>query len=332
MAEVDKIQVACPNCGKAFRVQAIALGRQARCTQCEKIFVLAAPAPGERSMSQGPPPYAPTGTMGVQASAQVAPRPIPVAPYAPQSPYTAPPPPPYAYGQPRPAAVPPPPLAGALPPAHFVPAAEAPVAKVEEKKAVPTPAATRAVAGSGVCPVCRVAPAAGEAVIVCPTCHTAHHPDCWEYNEGCGKYGCETAPETRKLQDTEIPSSYWGQSEKDCPVCRQKIQAAAVRCRFCGATFASQRPQEFGEFAAQKTAEANLPKLRQMSIWLLVFCLLPCTSTIAGIVGIIWFFKNRQGIKKLPAQQAALSKIAIGVSGLQTAIVLVIAIVYGLAS
>lgn len=39
------------------------------------------------------------------------------------------------------------------------------------------------------CPVC--GEAVGAAPTKCPTCATPHHFDCWEYNEGCGVYGCK---------------------------------------------------------------------------------------------------------------------------------------------
>lgn len=46
------------------------------------------------------------------------------------------------------------------------------------------------------CPVC------GEGVGAAPTrcliCDAPHHFDCWEYNEGCGVYGCNAQPKTRK--------------------------------------------------------------------------------------------------------------------------------------
>jgi hypothetical protein len=45
------------------------------------------------------------------------------------------------------------------------------------------------------CPVC------GEGVGAAPTrcriCDAPHHFDCWEYNEGCGVYGCNAQPKPR---------------------------------------------------------------------------------------------------------------------------------------
>lgn len=47
-----------------------------------------------------------------------------------------------------------------------------------------------------VCPVC------GEAIGVAPTrcriCDAPHHFDCWEYNDGCGVYGCNAQPKPRR--------------------------------------------------------------------------------------------------------------------------------------
>src|SRR5580704_8067573 len=93
----------------------------------------------------------------------------------------------------------------------------------------------------GVCPVCR-APAIDES-IECPDCHARHHQECWIYNNGCGKYGCASAPTPEKLSDLEVPPSFWGQSEKECPACHNRIQAAALRCRHCGAVFSTAQPQ-----------------------------------------------------------------------------------------
>lgn len=42
------------------------------------------------------------------------------------------------------------------------------------------------------CAICRYA-VQGSGRILCPRCDTPHHPDCWEYNEGCAIYGCSTS-------------------------------------------------------------------------------------------------------------------------------------------
>ncbi len=42
------------------------------------------------------------------------------------------------------------------------------------------------------CPVC--GESVGAAPTRCPQCDTPHHFDCWEYNSGCGVYGCSSKP------------------------------------------------------------------------------------------------------------------------------------------
>lgn len=47
------------------------------------------------------------------------------------------------------------------------------------------------------CPVC--GEVVGPAPTTCKICDTPHHFDCWEYNAGCGVYGCSSRPaEPRK--------------------------------------------------------------------------------------------------------------------------------------
>ncbi len=175
----------------------------------------------------------------------------------------------------------------------------------------------------GVCPVCRTE-AEGETV-VCRNCKQLHHKECWVYNRGCGRYGCKSAPPTEKLKDLEIPTSFWGQTDKECPACHNRIQAAALRCRFCGTVFGTARPQETGEFAAQRTLEGDLPRLRRNVILLLVFSILPFTAAIAAIVGGIWYASNRQRLTALPAGQAAMARIALLIAIGQTVLLALVA-------
>ncbi|TXI87421.1 MAG: DUF4339 domain-containing protein [Cupriavidus sp.] len=53
------------------------------------------------------------------------------------------------------------------------------------------------------CPYCREAVEEDERMI-CPSCKTPHHPDCWHENEGCTIFGCENTPvEEPKVAVTE---------------------------------------------------------------------------------------------------------------------------------
>ena len=189
---------------------------------------------------------------------------------------------------------------------------------------------TSAASTQGVCPVCRT-PAIDES-IECPDCHVRHHQECWIYNDGCGKYGCASAPATEKLTELEVPPSYWGKDEKECPACHKIIQAAALRCRHCGTVFSTARPQDAGEFHEQRSLTTDLPALRRNVILLLVFSVLPCTAALAAIIGGIWYLKNRGKLAKLPANQSALAKIGLGIAIGQTALLVIVAILHALFS
>lgn len=180
----------------------------------------------------------------------------------------------------------------------------------------------------GLCPVCRSS--AADADVRCPDCHTRHHRECWEYNGGCAKYGCAAAPETEKISDLEVPVAYWGQNEKACPVCQNVIQAAALRCRHCGAVFDTAKPQDTAEFQNRRNVKDDQPGLRKAVIWLLIFCALPCTATLGLVVGGIWYYLNRGRIKTLPVQHAAIARIGLGVAALQTVLLLVFAAIHSL--
>lgn len=43
--------------------------------------------------------------------------------------------------------------------------------------------------GPVICPVC--ASALENSGVQCRTCGTPHHPDCWDYNNGCSTFGCD---------------------------------------------------------------------------------------------------------------------------------------------
>ena len=58
----------------------------------------------------------------------------------------------------------------------------------------PKPIAHRAEKRLAECPVCQTRILQGEMFVTCPDCNTPHHEDCWEYNSGCGRYGCAAAP------------------------------------------------------------------------------------------------------------------------------------------
>lgn len=173
---------------------------------------------------------------------------------------------------------------------------------------------------STVCPICQAPIEPDEPKVTCVGCSTAYHEACWEYNRGCAQYGCDRCPPTEKLTDLEVPVSYWGREEKACPKCGKVIQAAAVRCRHCGAVFDSARPVEAGEYDEAKRMESRLPALRKQAVVLLIFSVFTCTAPICAVIGLIWYARNRRAIARLPAMHATVCRIAVGLACLQTVV------------
>ncbi len=200
------------------------------------------------------------------------------------------------------------------------PAAPPPAAKtVARRKDTPT------------CGICQCPVAAGEPLRGCPQCRAPYHAECWDYNQGCALYGCPQAPPTEGLTALEIPPSHWGREEKRCPHCGNQINAAAVRCRTCGATFSSAAPQHAADYHVQRQIEAELPRLRTAAIWLLTFSLIPCTAPLAGVVGLLWYLFQRPAIHRLPPVFTALWMIALGAAAVQTVLLAFLGLVARLA-
>jgi hypothetical protein len=191
-----------------------------------------------------------------------------------------------------------------------------------------TAAAGGGTAAAVLCPVCQSAVNSGEPTTACPQCHSPHHQDCWDYNKGCGLYGCKEAPPTEKLQEIEIPASFWGQTEKQCPKCQKTIQAAALRCRFCGTEFKTTRPSEGAEFRREEAIKQSLPMHRTIGIIVLIAAIIPCTAPFAAIGGGIWYLVSRKAIARLPMLQATVARIGVGLAVIVTALLVVILLAY----
>jgi predicted RNA-binding Zn-ribbon protein involved in translation (DUF1610 family) len=178
------------------------------------------------------------------------------------------------------------------------------------------------------CTICQSAIAAEEPRTACPDCHAEYHSDCWAENGGCAVYGCAQVPQVEQRKSIEIPVSYWGQENKPCPACGKEILAAAVRCRHCGATFTSARPEDSQTFQQRSALEQRLPKIRQRVVTIFIFSLLPCLAPVGGIWGLIWYATHKEDVQALPALYPALSKIGIAVGLGQTVLMVLLALMY----
>jgi hypothetical protein len=145
----------------------------------------------------------------------------------------------------------------------------------------------------------------------CPACAAKYHHDCWQENGGCAVYGCACTPVVENRRAIEVPVGYWGQENKPCPACRREILAAATRCRHCGVTFASARPQDAAEFQGRAALAERLPQARQRVVMLFVFSIVPFLAPIGVVWGLLWRQAHRDELAALPPLYAALHKIGL---------------------
>jgi predicted RNA-binding Zn-ribbon protein involved in translation (DUF1610 family) len=178
------------------------------------------------------------------------------------------------------------------------------------------------------CAICLSPVSEGDAKAGCPDCKAEYHADCWQENGGCALYGCAQAPQVAQRQSIEIPVSYWGQENKPCPACGQQILAAATRCRHCGTTFASARPEDAAAFQQRTALEQRLPKVKRTVLWLFGISAIPCTAPAGAVWGLVWYPTHRDEVKSLPSLYPALCKIGLGLAIGQTIMFVVMGLLY----
>jgi predicted RNA-binding Zn-ribbon protein involved in translation (DUF1610 family) len=184
------------------------------------------------------------------------------------------------------------------------------------------------VAPESLCAICQTPLSDGGNMVACPACHAPYHAECWAENGGCAVYGCEQVPKVGMRTGMEIPASYWGRENKPCPACGAEILAAAVRCRHCGATFASAQPEDAEAFRKRSEQGQIGPGLRRQAVWIFIFCVMPLTAPIGAVVALVWWNSHREEIKALPALHAGLARLALIVGCGQTVLAVIMGVLY----
>jgi hypothetical protein len=97
-----------------------------------------------------------------------------------------------------------------------------------------------------------------------------------------------------KKADEQI--SYWGATEKKCPICAETIPMAVLECPFCKATFDEVRPLTRTDIVGPSVDPATA-SYRRRAIWLLVFSVLGVSAPIALMVGALWYRLKKPEIR-----------------------------------
>ncbi len=179
------------------------------------------------------------------------------------------------------------------------------------------------------CSICQSSILGGEQVLNCPSCSLVFHADCWSENRGCSAYGCKSAPPTIKPSHQEQPvSNAWG-DEKPCPSCARKIRSEALKCRFCGAVFASRDLISKDEYRSRAYEGTEYAAARNKSVMLFLLCAAACLAPLGLVLCLILIQSGSlMGVdyRRLPTTLRALLWCGVGIASLLIAIMILLAV------
>lgn len=165
------------------------------------------------------------------------------------------------------------------------------------------------------CPICQTEIGSAEPVVSCPSCHQAHHRDCWAEVGGCSTYGCDRAPQAAKQAPAGRPLAAWGDTKR-CPACGESIKAIALRCRYCGQDFDTVDPLTVRDLKERVRSEDARGIVQNATVALFVVSLVGCLAPIALVAGLAIVLPNRRLLARSGPFYLLLGYSAIGLSAL----------------
>ncbi len=162
---------------------------------------------------------------------------------------------------------------------------------------------------SAFCPYDRQPILSTDRTTICPGCRRVYHKECWDELGGCAVYGCIWMVEVKKPR--EAMPTFWGNPEKICPVCAEKIRVADLQCPYCRTVFNDFKPVS-RQSMLPRVQDPRMKALRTTAVWLLVFSLLGITSPIALLAGSVWYSNRKAEIERAGGTTKAITLIALG--------------------
>jgi hypothetical protein len=160
------------------------------------------------------------------------------------------------------------------------------------------------------CPYCQTNIKETADKIVCPSCHTPHHKECWEENKGCTTYGCENNPNTKSKsidvgnQTVENLQKMLVQEKLDvktieCPNCKKLIEEGSLYCKYCGiSTELKNGSKEIFEEEFQRRYKTAIKSKRKRFIITLtslsILALLMFVSTYFALTKYISYYNSEE--------------------------------------
>jgi hypothetical protein len=161
----------------------------------------------------------------------------------------------------------------------------------------------------------------------CPGCQQIHHLECWEELGGCTVYGCPRMVPVEKAPEIQ---TFWGVTEKTCPICAETIAVADRTCPFCGTAFDDDRPVT-REQMLHRDQTPPAP-LRRTAAVLLAFSVLGVTTPLTLLSGGMWYLMKRKQLAEERSNAHALTLIALIVSALYVVLIVAGVLAFQLAA